>query len=143
MLELWNRGLQFLEQAKKVVDVEKAEELERLDALMHFIRNSIITTIHIKKWWLENIAMLACDNAADAECHLDAIEAIAHEEIRNAEDTISVVDTDSRLGWEPSMEYVCDRWHLEWKIRQVHEALREIEAYRKMLRLRNLILPIH
>jgi hypothetical protein len=33
------------------------------------------------------------------------------------------------------MEYVCDKWHLEWKIRQVNSALREIAAYRKMLRL--------
>jgi hypothetical protein len=31
------------------------------------------------------------------------------------------------------MEYVCDKWHLEWKIRQVNSALDEIKAYRKML----------
>ena len=34
---------------------------------------------------------------------------------------------------EPSMEYVCDKWHLEWKIRQVNSAIDEIKAYRKML----------
>ena len=45
------------------------------------------------------------------------------------------VELDSRLGWEPSMEYVCDKWHLEWKVRQVNSALREIEIYRKMLEL--------
>ena len=33
------------------------------------------------------------------------------------------------------MEYDCDRWHLEWKIRQMNNALRETAAYRKMLRL--------
>ena len=130
-----NEGLQHVSQAQTVVDAAKADELERLCALVHFIRNSIVTTIHIKQWWRENVAMIACDNAADAERHLDAIVAIAHDEIRNAEDTIAVVETDSRLGWEPSMEYVCDSWHLKWKIRQVHAALREIDAYRKMLRL--------
>ena len=44
--------------------------------------------------------MVACDNAADAERHLDAIEAIAREEIRSAEDAIAAVETDSRLGLE-------------------------------------------
>ena len=39
------------------------------------------------------------------------------------------------LGWEPSMEYVCDKWHLEWKLRQVESALRETSAYRRMLNL--------
>ena len=46
-----------------------------------------------------------------------------------------MVEFDSRLGWEPSMEYVCDKWHLEWKIRQVNSALTEIAAYRRMLHL--------
>ncbi len=135
MLELWNKGLNLVEQGRAVVAPAKADEMERLCALVHFIRNSIVTTIHIKQWWRENIAMLACDNATDAEKHLDFIEAIAYEEIRNAEDTIPCVEADSRLGWEASMEYVCDRWHLEWKIRQVNAALREIAAYRKMLHL--------
>ena len=45
------------------------------------------------------------------------------------------VELDSRLGWEPSMEYVGDVWHLDWKIRQVHSALREIADYRKILNL--------
>jgi hypothetical protein len=35
--------------------------------------------------------------------------------------------------WEPSMEYVCDRWHLNWKQRQLDGALREIEAYRQIV----------
>ena len=66
---------------------------------------------------------------------LEEIEALAHEEIRNAEETMEYVELDSRLGWEPSMEYVGDKWHLEWKIRQVNSALREIGDYRRMLSL--------
>ena len=33
------------------------------------------------------------------------------------------------------MEYVGDKWHLEWKIRQVESALLESADYRKILRL--------
>ena len=81
------------------------------------------------------ILALDVDTMEEAEKQLDRIEKIAHSEIENAKDTITAVEFDSRLGWEPSMEYVCDKWHLEWKIRQVNSALREIAAYRKMLRL--------
>ena len=135
MLSLWNEGLDACHRAMDVASDGKAEELSRLEALGHFIRNAVVTVMHIKQWWLENIAMLACSNAKDAEKHLDAIEAIARDEIANAKDTIPAVETDSRIGWEPSMEYVCDRWHLEWKVRQVESALREIDAYRAMLQL--------
>ena len=36
---------------------------------------------------------------------------------KNAEETIELVEKDSRLGWEPSMEYMGDREHIEWKIK--------------------------
>ena len=92
--------------------------------------------MNIKKWWQLNMAMQNSATAEEAEVYLDKIEALAYAEIENAKDTIPLVEFDSRLGWEPSMEYVCDKWHLEWKIRQVTDgALREIAAYRKMLNL--------
>ena len=81
------------------------------------------------------MAMQTSPDAETALEHLEKIRSIAKEELQNVEDTIPVVEKDSRLGWEPSMEYVCDRWHLEWKIRQVHSALREVDAYEKMLKL--------
>ena len=63
------------------------------------------------------------------------MEEILLSEKKNVLDTIPLVKLDSRLGWEPSMEYVCDKWHLEWKIRQLKSALTEIAAYRRMLNL--------
>ena len=48
---------------------------------------------------------------------------------------MNYVALDSRLGWEPSMEYVGDHWHLDWKIRQVKSALLEIADYRTILSL--------
>jgi hypothetical protein len=135
MLEHWNKGLDAAKLAVEKADPKKRAEAERLEALGHFIRNAVITTIHIKRWWQENIAMLNSSTPEEALKHLDTIEKIAHDEIENAKDTIPAVETDSRLGWEPSMEYVCDKWHLEWKIRQVESTLREIESYRKMIRL--------
>ena len=127
MLKLWEEGLAEAQFA------ENNENGQRLIALGKFIRNSIITTLNIKHWWKLNTAMVNSENAQDALAILEKIENIAKSEIQNALDTIPAVETDSRLGWEPSMEYVCDRWHLEWKVRQVESALREITAYKKML----------
>ena len=66
---------------------------------------------------------------------LDKLIAIAAVERENVLDTIPYVEQDSRLGWEPSMEYVCDKWHLEWKLRQLDFAVKEIEQYRKIVQL--------
>ena len=136
MLGFWNRALAEAGKAVECADPGKKDEARRFEALGHFIRNSIVTVMNIKKWWQLNMAMQNCATAEEALAYLDKIEALAYEEIENAKDTIPVVEFDSRLGWEPSMEYVCDKWHLEWKIRQVTQgALREIAAYRKMLLL--------
>jgi|HigsolmetaAR203D_1030402.scaffolds.fasta_scaffold64853_2 hypothetical protein len=36
---------------------------------------------------------------------------------------IPLTEADSRLGWEPSMEYVTDPEHLRWKIEQVRQVI--------------------
>ena len=41
---------------------------------------------------------------------------LARADLENAKATIPLVEFDSRLGYEPSMEYMCDRAHIEWKI---------------------------
>lgn len=127
MLALWEQGLQQAQRAKD------SEEGQRLIALGTFIRNSICTTIHIKQWWRLNMAMQTSETAEQARKILDQIQDLLHVEAENVRATIPAVEVDSRIGWEPSMEYVCDRWHLEWKLRQLASAEREIMAYRNVL----------
>ncbi|MDD3953375.1 MAG: hypothetical protein PHY82_05610 [Lentisphaeria bacterium] len=131
MLQIWERGLASLQ---RIAMEHRNAELERLQALGHFIRNSIRTTIHIKQWWLLNMALQTAGNSDKASHILDQLEELLQCELDNARDTIPVVEKDSRLGWEPSMEYVCDPWHLNWKIRQLGSTLREINTFRKMLK---------
>ncbi len=133
MLERWDAALDAAAKAVETADENKRDEARRLEALGKFIRASIVTTMHIKEWWQLNMAMQNCKTAEDAGSYLDKIEALAYEEMKNVRELIPYVEFDSRLGWEPSMEYVCDKWHLEWKIRQVESTLREIADYRKML----------
>ena len=56
---------------------------------------------------------------------LDKIEAILLDERKNVEATIPIVQVDSRLGWEPSMEYTTDEKCLRWKLRQLDYVLDE------------------
>jgi len=110
--------------------------LERLLALRKFIANTLKTTINVKQWWLLNQQLLAESNKPKALKLLDALERIALDEINNARASIPLVESHSRLGWEPSMEYMTDPSRLEWKIRQVRTVLEsEIPEYRKAIDL--------
>lgn len=67
--------------------------------------------------------------------YVDKIIEIGQDEIKNAKDTIPLVKADSRLGWEPSMEYMTDEAHLNWKIKQVKLTIEgELLDYKAALR---------
>ncbi len=130
----WDEGIAMMEKALRAVPPEKKEFPARELNLGRYIRNCVTTTIHLKQWWLLSVEILASTDPNFALERLDKMEEIAAAEIANAQETIPLVEFDSRLGWEPSMEYVCDRWHLEWKIRQVNSMLRSLAAYRQKIR---------
>ena len=113
----------------------KRDNGDRLYALAKFMRNAVRTVIHMKNWWMLNIRLQSLSSREEMLAVLDKIEAVAKEEVQNVLDTIPCVETDSRIGWEPSMEYVCDKWHLEWKLRQMESMMLDIIAYRKMIQL--------
>lgn len=127
MQSLWEQGL------AEAAAAGSTDNAVRLVSLGQFILCSIRTVIHIKRWWQENMKLQTASCVTDALAALDAIESLAHCEMQNVLDALPAVDADSRLGWEPSMEYVCDRWHLEWKQRQLESALREIAIYRSIV----------
>ena len=135
MLKMWNQGLEKLTAVKASVPERKQENYLRLGLLGKFIRNSIRTTLHMKNWWILNMKLQIPSDRKTMLSLLDQIEALAQQEIENVKDTFDVVRMDSRIGWEPSMEYVCDEWHLEWKLRQMESMLGETAAYRKMILL--------
>ena len=51
-------------------------------------------------------------------------------EVKNAQDTIPLVEFDSRLGYEPSMEYMTDKAHIDWKLDLINEVIeKELPSY--------------
>ena len=137
MLEMWEQGTALLEKAHAAVPEAdpRREELARLLGLGLFIRNMIRTTSGIKRWRAANLQLQCCSDREGMEKKLDEISGLLEAERRNVLETIPLAEADSRLGWEPRMDYVCDAPHLKWKLRQLAIAEEEIKAYRKMIRL--------
>ena len=132
----WKKGVAEFEKALAKAEAGKETAAEKELGVAKFILATIATVLNVKKWWFLNQQLLAEANPAKALKLLEKIESTAFAEIKNAEAAIPVVEADSRLGWEPSMEYVTDKWHLEWKIKQVRNVLEnEIPVYRKILKI--------
>ena len=130
MERLFGEGRAILEDiADKLTGIQK-EDCLRLCNLVHFMEHCARTTIHVKQW---AILRAKCGSETDSTKILDMhrqMVAIGEAEIKNAEETIPLVQKDSRLGWEPSMEYIGSEYHLKWKIRQVRQVLdQEIPRY--------------
>jgi hypothetical protein len=130
----WDNGLAQLEKAVALTSERKRGEAQRMLGLGQFIRNCVQTTINTKRWWLLKRDLLEAKDVATADDIIAKMKAIGEAEIANAQAAIPLVAGDSRLGWEPSMEYMCDPAHLEWKIAQLRWVLdEELPAYRNAL----------
>lgn len=138
MRSRWMEGIEFMKQAAVLAPEKNLPAALRTLGIGEFISNSVLTTIHVKKWW--QLKRWALDES-DAEKRIaifDELILLGEAEIANAEVTIPLVEADSRLGWEASMEYMTDRVHLEWKIAQVRRVLdEEIPAARLEIELLN------
>ena len=104
---------------KEILDsVEcKNEKLERLINMGRFISNSLTTGINTKQMYRLKNKLRASESREESRKIADEMEMLIKAEVKNAEDTIPLVELDSRLGWEPSMEYMTDKEHIEWKIK--------------------------
>jgi hypothetical protein len=56
---------------------------------------------------------------------------ILNDERENVLRALPLVQADSRLGWDPRMEYVCDPARIQWKLRLLDYVQNtELEEYR-------------
>ncbi len=126
MRDLLEAGIRVLEETLS------GGRLAELLNLGKFMRNSVITAIHAKEWHVLKCRLYSVTETRAFSETLDEMEVLLKKELANTEATIPLVEADSRLGWEPSMLYMTDRWHLEWKIRQIRYVLEsDITDHRK------------
>ena len=119
----WQQGLDLLRQAAAAAAPRQQPEAERMVWLGQFVAHCVTTAIHTKQWWLLCQALRAAPDLTGAEVVAARMRILGAAEMANAEAAIPLVEADSRLGWEPSMEYMADRAHLEWKIAQLQRVL--------------------
>ena len=98
MREALGRGADIFDS----IATEKARSMARLG---RFMQRTVITAINVKHG---AIAHCAGDKAAVLEW--------AKKEYANAKAALPLVEADSRLGWEPSMEYVGGPEQIRWKL---------------------------
>lgn len=132
METLFREGRAILEELVPELTGVRQEDCLRLCNLVHYMENCTRTTIHTKQWAMLRWAIgVEGSSKKILEMHRE-MEKIGWAEIANAEATIPLVQADSRLGWEPSMEYIGSEYHLRWKIRQVRQVLeQEIPRYER------------
>ncbi|MBR1969284.1 MAG: hypothetical protein IKA17_02900 [Clostridia bacterium] len=114
MREKMDEGIALIETIEN-----RNDELEELLELGKYISCCVTTSINVKTFCLARQDMNAAKTAKDVLKYIELMEEIAKAEIKNAESAIPLVQHNSRLGWEPSMEYLGDEEHIRWKIKQV------------------------
>ncbi|MBR2385510.1 MAG: hypothetical protein IKA99_07900 [Clostridia bacterium] len=127
MIELFNKGIEVLEQAK-----DGNTAFYKFINLAKFIRNSCKTVLAVKKHYILKQELSIAGTPEKAEECIKGIEDIILAERENVLDTIPIVQQDSRIGWEPSMDYTTDEHALQWKLRQLdYELTIKLPTYRK------------
>jgi len=131
MLECFRQGGDILQQALSRLDGYRKQYGELMLNLCRFIECCTMTVINVKRWnILRALTRTETDNNKLYSVFQEMIK-IGRDEIANAYNAIPCVQLDSRLGYEPSMEYIADEEHIRWKIRQVEDVI-EYELPRYM-----------
>lgn len=126
----------------------QSDDGKRMWALARFMQYTCRTVLHVKQWhklkWklgyrvsptetakAKKTVVVFCEDVFTALSKQERVQiiqemkALAEAEIENARRTIPLVQLDSRLGFEPSMEYIGDEAHILWKIDTTKKALEE------------------
>lgn len=127
--DLYTRGCELLVSIMDKVPARKRDNAERILALGMFIRNTVRTSVAYKEFYKCKCKLLKA-HGEERNRLVDRMLELCRGEVKNAEDTIPIVEFDSRLGFEPSMEYMCDRAHIEWKLERLHKVIdTELPSY--------------
>ena len=138
----------FAEVTERLTGRER-EEAGRMTAHLYLMARTAETTVNVKRYsmlrrmvqewvgdfpvaltadaeWLEAAKEFYGVSALTPQVIRTLAAEIVREECENAMRTVPAVEYDSRLGYEPSMEYMCDADHLYWKVERTNDALSEL-----------------
>lgn len=127
--ELYAEGVALLEPAVAAIPEASREAAERILGVATFFRNTARTAVNMKEFFFHKERLLSL-HGDERNAAVDEMLGICRRERENAIDTIPLVEADSMLGYEPSMEYIGDRAHIEWKLSLLDEVIEhELPSY--------------
>jgi hypothetical protein len=92
----------------------------RIANLGEFMGRTCRTAVNVKSATaLENIVLNEKSTSAEKAAAKAKIIELARDEYENAKAALPLVDADSRLGWEPTMDYCGGREQIEWKLKRM------------------------
>jgi hypothetical protein len=121
----FDEGAALLEATLEGIHPNKRYEASLQANMARFIACAIRTAVNTKKWYLEKQILISDMDAEQKREAALRMRRIGREEIENAENAITFVRYDSRLGYEPSMEYMADESHIREKIAATEKVLAE------------------
>lgn len=134
MKRLFDAGNELMAELVEKLSGWRKQDLLYMLNLGRFISHCCTTTIHTKHFYIGISKIFSTTEEAEIAETVAKLRALCEDEIRNAEETIPLVEFDSRLGWEPSMEYMTDRAHLEWKIKATRITYNQLQMYADSLK---------
>ncbi len=113
MLALMKDGISILD---KIPEEDRNTELSYLINLGNYICCYVQTGINAKEWFRIRAKLLCEEDIEKFPALIEAAEELLISERENATEALNYVRLDSRLGWEPSMDYLGDEKSINWKI---------------------------
>lgn len=127
--QFYTEGCALLESALDAVPDSKKDNARRILGVAQFILHTYRTVVHMKEFYLRKEQLLDTHGEKRNQM-VDEMLEICRSEYANAEDTVQYVEFDSALGYEASMEYMCDPAHIEWKLNLLRDLIdRELPSY--------------
>ncbi len=126
---LYDEGCGLIQSAIPMIPERKRETAERILGVGRFIANTARTACNVKEFYKCKSALLDT-HGTERNQLVDKMLEICRLEEKNAKNTLPLVDFDSALGYEASMEYMCDRAHIEWKLELLDKVVNtELPSY--------------
>ena len=127
MLSLFREGREMLEALP-----EKNEEMLYLINMGRYMEYMTVSQLNLKDWFLVTQQLVIEPDNDKVKALIDEADRILTAERANVLRALPLVQADSRLGWDPRMEYVSDPARLEWKLKLLdYVQYTELDQYRR------------
>ena len=110
MAAAWDKGAAAFESIAAKEKGRRAEKARSMARLGRYFWRTLLTAIHVKRGYM-----------AEAHGDRDGVLKWARAEYANSTAALELVEEDSRLGWEPSMEYTGGPEQIRWKLARMEK----------------------